>query len=101
MRMRMSVRRIATWSLAVMLTAAGAQAAAGDPPLVEAAKTADAAAVRALLKTHVDVNAAAADGTTALHWAARRDDLATVTELLHAGAHVSAGNRYGVTPLLL
>jgi ankyrin repeat protein len=97
----MSARRIAIWMMAGFLAAAAAQAAAGDPPLVEAVKKADAAAVRALLKTRVDVNAAEADGTTALHWAARRDDLASVTELLRAGANVNAANRYGVTPLLL
>ncbi len=97
----MRARHIACWMIAALLTASPAWAGAGDLPLVEAAKKGDAAAVRALLKAHADVNAAEADGTTALHWAARRDDEETVTALVRAGARVKAANRYGVTPLLL
>jgi len=97
----MRARQIAMWMIAVMLTAAGARAGASDPRLVEAAKKSDRAAVRALLKTRVDVNAAEPDGTTALHWAARHDDVEMVNALVGAGARVKAANRYGVTPLLL
>ena len=74
-------------------------AAAGDPPLVEAVKTADIVAVRSLVQGNVDVNAPAVDGSTALHWAAQRDDVETVTLLIEAGADVEAANRYGVGPL--
>src|SRR6267142_2033606 len=69
--------------------------------LVDAAKKADKAAVRALLQQRLDVNAAEPDGTTALHWAARLDDLETADVLIRGGANVKAANRYGVTPLSL
>ena len=72
-----------------------------DATLVEAAKSGDAAAVKALLQAKADGNSAEADGTTALHWAVRRGDLATVDLLLMAGAKASTANRYGVTPLYL
>jgi len=68
-------------------------------PLVEAAKSADAGAVRALVQKNVDVNAADADGTTALHWASYRDDLASADLLIRAGARVDAATDLGVTPL--
>ena len=76
---------------------------AGPPatPLVEAAKRADAAAVRALLQTGADVNAREVDGTTGLHWAVYHDDPALVDVLVRAGAKAGAKNRYGVTPLWL
>lgn len=69
--------------------------------LVDAVREKDTAAVRALLKQKVDVNAAAADSSTALHWAAHHEDLQTASALIRAGANVRATNRYGVTPLLL
>jgi ankyrin repeat protein len=69
--------------------------------LVEAVKSGDAAAVKALLQAKADGNSAEADGTTALHWAVRREDLAIVDLLLKAGAKASTANRYGVTPLYL
>ena len=84
------------------LSAAGATAApARDLPLVEAARAADADAVRALLERRIDVNTAETDGTTALHWAAYRGDIETARLLLGAGAEAGAANRYGVTPLVL
>ncbi len=69
------------------------------PSLVDAAKNADKAAVRALVQKKVDVNAAEPDGTTALHWASYRDDLETVDLLIRAGAKVNAATDLGVTPL--
>ena len=80
--------------LAVGLSAAGA-----GVPLVDAARTGDRAAVRALIARHTDVNAADADGTTALHWAVRADDQEMIGMLLRAGARPSVANRYGVTPI--
>jgi uncharacterized protein len=74
-------------------------AAAGPPPLVAAAKSGDREAVRALVRTKVDVNAADADGTTALHWVSYRDDLESVNLLIAAGANVNAANDLGATPL--
>ena len=76
-------------------------AAAVEIPLVDAVKTADSAAVQALLEQRVDVNTAETDGTTALHWAAYRGDLTSAQLLLHAGATPDKENRYGVTPLAL
>jgi ankyrin repeat protein len=67
--------------------------------LVDAVKSGDRAAVRALIDKHADVNAAAADGTTALHWASFRDDGDTADLLIRAGAKVNAATDLGVTPL--
>ncbi len=85
-------------------TAASAEALAKAGPeerLVEAVKSRDAHAVRALLAEGVDVNAPQADGATALHWAAYRDDLDTVTMLIESGANVNAANELGATSLWL
>jgi uncharacterized protein len=82
-------------ALALLLIGAGGE----RPPLVDAAKNADTAAVRALLQKKIDVNVAEADGTTALHWAAYRDDLESADLLIHAGAKVNAATDLGVTPL--
>jgi ankyrin repeat protein len=73
-------------------------AAAGAGP-ADAAQQKDKEALRALLKQHVDVNAAQPDGTTALHWAAHWNDGEAVDLLLRAGANAKAVNRYGATPL--
>jgi ankyrin repeat protein len=83
--------------LAVTLTASafGVTRAA----LADAAEHRDKAAIRTLLQTGADVNAAQVDGTTALHWAAYHDDVETVALLVRAGANVNAVNRYGVPPL--
>jgi ankyrin repeat protein len=78
-----------------------ALAADGSPPLIEAVKSGDRAAVRQLVKDTSQVRAAEPDGTTALHWAVRADDLETVRLLLAAGADASAATRHGVTPLQL
>ncbi len=84
--------------LAIVIASVGADAAA-RPPLVEAAKNGDRAALSVLLKNKVDVNIAAADGTTALHWASYRDDLESARLLLGGGANVNAANDLGATPL--
>jgi len=67
--------------------------------LIDAVKHGDRAAIRTILQTRPNVNAASADGTTALHWAAQLNDLETTQLLLKAGANVRAVNRYGMTPL--
>src|SRR5262245_19252591 len=74
-------------------------AAAGDLPLIDAAKNADHAAVRRLVLEKIDVNAAEPDGTTALHWASYKDDGETADLLIRAGARVNAANDLGATPL--
>jgi uncharacterized protein len=76
-------------------------AAAGDVPLVRAAKHKDAAAVRALLQQRADVNAAEGDGGTALHWAAYHDEVELVELLLRAGAKVTVVNDLSITPVAL
>jgi len=70
--------------------------------VADAARAGDAAAVKALLKAGVDVNAAQGDGMTALHWAATNGDVAMTQMLLSAGANVRATTRLGgLTPLHL
>jgi ankyrin repeat protein len=84
---------------AAMVHGSGAMRAAERVPLIEAAKGADAGAVRALVSRGADVNTAEADGATALHWASYRDDLASADVLVRAGARVNAVNDLGATPL--
>jgi ankyrin repeat protein len=75
--------------------------AAEAPKLADAAARQDKVALRELIGSKADVNAAQADGTTALHWAVHWDDLASVDLLIHAGANVNARNDYSATPLSL
>jgi len=76
-------------------------AAGGSTPLIDAVKSGDREAIRALLKNRADVNAPEADGTTALHWAVQANDVASVQALLRAGAKANVANRNGITPLSL
>lgn len=86
----------------LILLASGLWAADSTrPSVIEAARTGDLPALRALLQKKVDVNAADADGSTALHWAAYRDDPACADLLLRAGAKVNASTDLGATPLWL
>ncbi|MBI2187188.1 MAG: ankyrin repeat domain-containing protein [Acidobacteria bacterium] len=85
--------------LFVLAAVVGLGAGPVDLQLIDAAKNADPAAVRALLKQGANVNAAEADGTTALHWASYRDDLELADVLIRAGAKVNAANDLGVTAL--
>jgi hypothetical protein len=73
-------------SICLITAAAPMDAGAADRRLAEAAARADTAAVRQLLSSGADVNAADADGTTPLHWAVWADDESTVQELLRARA---------------
>ena len=87
--------------LILLLSSAGPAVAAPDEGLVEAVRSGDYAAARALVEAGAAVDTPQADGTTALHWAVRggRADIASL--LLRAGADANAANRYGVTPLSL
>ena len=76
-------------------------AAPSDLRLIQAVKRQDAESVRALLKQHVDMNAAQGDGSTALHWAADLDNVTIADLLIRAGARASAANELGATPLYL
>ena len=76
--------------------------AAATAPVADAAMNGDKAAVRSLLKSAADVNAAQGDGMTALHWAAISGDLELARMLVFAGANVRATTRLGsYTPLFL
>ena len=82
--------------------AARAQTAGpGVPPLIEAVRNGDAAALRARLAGPLDVNARQPDGATGLHWAVHHEDVVAADLLIGAGADVTAANDLGVTPLLL
>ena len=83
----------------VVLIAAPSVMAANS--VVEAVKSGDLEAVRALVKQRVNVNTPEADGMTALHWAVRAHDAAAAQLLIRSGANVKAANRYGITPLSL
>jgi ankyrin repeat protein len=74
---------------------------AADNTLVDAVRSGNRAAVRALLKKPTAVNRPLPDGTTALHWAVEADDLETTDLLIRAGADVKVVSRYGVTALAL
>jgi ankyrin repeat protein len=98
------MRRPGTWLLVALACLTGTAAAVAQAPdlrLIDAASRRDVAAVRALLKQGVSVNASAADGFTALHWAAQGSDLQLVSLLLSAGANAKASTRYNITPLYL
>jgi ankyrin repeat protein len=99
--MRFTFRKLSACWLVPLLSVAALATAGPDLRLIDAVKNQDAAAVRSLLKQHVNVNAAEGDGATALAWAAHQDDLETVELLIRAGAKVNAANAYGVTPLAL
>ena len=81
---------------------AGPDEATQNAAVAEAASSGDKAAVRSLLKSAADVNAAQGDGMTALHWASMNGDLELTQLLLFAGANVRATTRLGAyTPLFL
>jgi ankyrin repeat protein len=74
--------------------------AAGDAPLVSAARDNDDQTVRALIAKRVKVNEPAGDGSTALLWAVYHSNVTMTRALLAAGAAVNVSNRYGISPLL-
>ena len=94
--------RLLSGSLLLVLVAllASVGQAAGDGPLVTAARDGDLRAVKALIAKRANVNEAARDGSTALLWAAYHGDREMAVALLAAGATVNAPNRYGITPLI-
>jgi ankyrin repeat protein len=92
---------IAGLAMAALATAALA-AANTELPLIDAVKSGNRDAVRALLKQPASaLKPVEGDGSTALHWAVRADDLEMVRLLLAAGADVKTATREGVTPLSL
>jgi uncharacterized protein len=69
--------------------------------VADAAMRGEVAAVRTLIATKADVNAAQNDGATALHWAVFKGNREMAETLIRAGANPKAANREGVTPLWL
>lgn len=96
----MDYGRIARLSL-LMFALAGIAQAADKATLADAAEQRNRAAIRELLATGADVNAAQVDGMTALHWAVYNDDAETAGLLVRSRANVNATNRYGVPPLFI
>src|SRR6185436_3379861 len=93
------MRRIVTIGLVVALSI-GIRAA--ESPVADAAARGDREAVKSLLKSAADVNAAQGDGMTALHWAAMNGDADLAQMLIVAGANIKATTRLGTyTPLYL
>ena len=88
-------------AFAVTAVATAQEPSGVPPPLIEAVRQQDHAAVRSLLSQQVDVGATQADGATALHWAVHREDRDIVALLIGAGADVNAANDLGVTPLVM
>ena len=101
MRTRRNFRWLLTslLPLVILLPGVGGQAA-GDTPLVAAARNDDLQAVRALIARRPDVNEHAPDGSTALLWATYHSNLEMTRALIAAGAAVNTPNHYGITPLL-
>jgi ankyrin repeat protein len=103
----MRVRRLATGSAALLLTALDPQLGARMPQAQTVARVADAverrdvAGLRTLLEKGADPNAPQPDGATALHWAVHWDDGEAADLLIRAGAKVDAVNDLGVFPLSL
>jgi uncharacterized protein len=89
---------VAHFAICAFLVAVGA-AAAERPALLDAARNADPAVLRALLQQKVDVNVSDNDGTTPLHWASYHDDVESADLLIRAGARVDAATDLGVTPI--
>ncbi|HYT77519.1 MAG TPA: ankyrin repeat domain-containing protein [Vicinamibacterales bacterium] len=97
----MRARRVAA-AFAIGIGLSAALASADGSRVADAAMAGDRDAVRALLTSGEDVNAAQGDGMTALHWAARRGDVETARMLIAAGANLRATTRLGnYTPLLV
>ncbi len=71
----------------------------GQTPLMMAAAFGSIEAVRVLIASGADVNAASGSGVTALHWSVR--DVETARLLLAAGADVNARSSIGRTPLVV
>jgi uncharacterized protein len=100
MRDRDIQRGLALGFLALLM-AAGYAAAAGDPPLVEAARNQDLPRIRTLLGQRADVNARSDDGSTALLWATHWNHAAAADLLIRAGANANLANEFRITPLSL
>jgi ankyrin repeat protein len=101
MRTRETSRSLLIYLLAFVTVFAVVRGqAAGDNPLIAAAKDGDLPAVRALIAKRANVNERAGDGSTALLWAVYNSNLEMTRALIAAGAAVDTPNQFGITPLL-
>ena len=91
----MRIRIIVSASVAVLALAGSAHAQA----IIDAVRTGNRQAVRALITQKANVNITAVDGSTALLIAVDADDVETARLLLAAGADPKVANRYGVAPI--
>ncbi len=91
--------RLPSGILVCFAAASGMALAAGDPALVEAARTQDGPAIRSQLAQKPDVNARAGDGSTALLWSAHWNDPESADLLVRAGADPNLANDFRMTPL--
>jgi ankyrin repeat protein len=84
----------------ILVVALVVPAFAANMKLVDAAKTGDIDAVRALLKEKANVNEAQGDGMTPLHWAVYSNNFEVAELLVRSGADVKAVTRLdSSTPL--
>jgi len=79
----------------IICIAALVAASPSESPVADAAQRGDRDAVRALVQSGEDVNAAQADGMTALHWAALEGDAEMTQTLILAGATMRSSTRIG------
>src|SRR6185369_7398720 len=77
------------------LAATGFAAAGSATSVLEAVAAKDKAALRSLLKSGADVNAAMGDGLTAIHQVAIDGDTELAQLLIYAGANLKATTRLG------
>src|SRR4029450_42821 len=89
------------YAILLVMVPVAALGAGNNPSLMDAVKSGNREAVRALLKQHANVKQRESDGMPALHWAVRANDGETTQLLIRAGANVKAANRYAITPLSL
>ena len=91
-------------AMALLVSALGSRtfASGSATSVLDAVAQKDRTALRALLKSGADVNAAAGDGLAAIHQVAIDGDTESAQLLIYAGANLKATTRLGgYTPLLL
>jgi ankyrin repeat protein len=76
----MKTRMASRFWLLLPLLLIGAGFSSAPEPVVEAARRGDVDAVRRLIASGADVNAAGGDGMTSLHWAAERGDVEDIAK---------------------
>ncbi len=101
MRLYRELTRSKVWLTGIICLLLAVTISARDLSLIDAVRTRDREAVRALLQKKADVNEARGDGMTPLLWAAYGADRDIAQLLIRAGANVNARSARGLTPLVL